>query len=80
MAKKLNCIDLFCGCGGLSEGFRQAGYNIVGGIDFNKPAIETFNHNFEGAKGLCCNLLEMDEKRIIKEFGDLCSHPTEAHN
>lgn len=71
MAKKLNCIDLFCGCGGLSEGFRQAGYNIVGGIDFNKPAIETFNHNFEGAKGLCCNLLEMDEKRIIKEFGDL---------
>lgn len=67
----LNCIDLFCGCGGLSEGFKLAGFNIVGGIDFNQPAINTYNHNFKGAKGLCCNLLDMDKERIVKEFGDL---------
>ena len=41
-----NCIDLFCGCGGLSEGFKLAGFNIVGGIDFNAKAIDTYNHNF----------------------------------
>lgn len=67
----LNVIDLFCGCGGLSEGFRLAGYNIVGGVDFNAPAIKTFNYNFIGAKGICCNLLEMDQSRIISELGDL---------
>ena len=39
----LKVIDLFCGCGGLSEGFRLAGYEIVGGVDFNAPAIKTYN-------------------------------------
>lgn len=67
----LNVIDLFCGCGGLSLGFKLAGYNIVGGVDLNKDAIETFNYNFNNAKGICCDLLEMDTDQIIKKFGDL---------
>ena len=45
-------IDLFCGCGGLSEGFKLAGYTIIGGVDFNAPAIKTYNRNFPGAKGM----------------------------
>lgn len=67
----LKVIDLFCGCGGLSEGFRLAGYKIVGGVDFNAAAIRTYNRNFENAKGICCNLLEMDQSKIIEAFGDL---------
>lgn len=67
----LNVIDLFCGCGGLSEGFRLAGFNIVGGVDFNEAAIKTYNHNFIGAKGICCDLSNMDEKMILENFGDL---------
>ena len=34
-------IDLFCGAGGFSLGFKMAGFNIVGGIDFNEDAIHT---------------------------------------
>lgn len=67
----LNVIDLFCGCGGLSEGFRLAGYNIVGGVDFNEAAIKTYNHNFVEAKGICCDLSNMDEEMILNTFGDL---------
>lgn len=42
----LTVIDFFCGAGGFSEGFRQAGFDIVSGIDHWQPAIDTFNHNF----------------------------------
>lgn len=38
-------IDFFCGAGGFSEGFRQQGYEIIRGIDFWRPAIETHNLN-----------------------------------
>lgn len=31
--KKFNAIDLFCGAGGLSLGFQQAGFNIIVGVD-----------------------------------------------
>ena len=28
-----NIVDLFCGCGGFSSGFENAGYNVVLGVD-----------------------------------------------
>ncbi|MBP3631106.1 MAG: DNA cytosine methyltransferase [Clostridia bacterium] len=67
----MNVIDLFCGCGGLSEGFRQAGFNIVAGIDFNASAIKTYNKNFGAGRGHCCDLLSLGEKEIINKFGSL---------
>ena len=65
MKRELNVIDLFCGCGGLSLGFKQAGFNIVMGIDFNESAIETFNNNFDNV-GICANLLDYNKSEIIK--------------
>ncbi len=39
-------IDLFCGAGGLSEGFERAGIRTVGAVDSNEVAMKTFwlNH------------------------------------
>lgn len=37
----LNVLDLFAGGGGLSEGFRQAGFNIIAHIEMNKSACNT---------------------------------------
>lgn len=44
---QLSVIDFFCGAGGFSEGFRQMGFKIIKGYDKWKPAINTFNHNFQ---------------------------------
>lgn len=54
---KLTVIDFFCGAGGFSEGFRQLDYEIIAGYDHWKPAIETFNHNFN---------LECEVKNILE--------------
>lgn len=61
-------LDLFCGCGGLSEGFKQAGYTILSGIDVNKKAIETYNFNFNKSIGLCFDLLELDSKELLEIY------------
>ena len=39
---EMTAIDLFCGAGGLSEGFRQAGFHILAGNDIDEYAGETF--------------------------------------
>jgi len=38
----LTSMDLFAGAGGLSEGFRQAGFNILAANDFDRFSAETF--------------------------------------
>lgn len=71
MSKKYKVLDLFCGAGGLSKGFEMAGFDIVGGVDFNQEAIDTYNHNFKKAKGICCDILNLSDEEIKEKFGDL---------
>jgi len=39
-------VDLFCGAGGLSEGFRAAGARILAGTDHDPDACATYAANF----------------------------------
>ena len=41
-AQKLACIDLFCGCGGMSLGFEKAGFDVKAGFELWEPAIRVF--------------------------------------
>lgn len=43
----LNTVDLFCGCGGMSLGFQNAGYSITAAYDNWKAAVEIYEKNFE---------------------------------
>lgn len=38
----MKVVDLFCGAGGLSEGFRQAGFHVLLGQDHDAKADATF--------------------------------------
>ena len=44
----MKIIDLFCGAGGMSLGFTQAGYTVVGAVDNWGPAVECYKKNFKG--------------------------------
>jgi len=47
---KLNVIDLFSGAGGFSEGFKQAGFNIVLAIEHDQRHRDTYLHNHQNTK------------------------------
>jgi len=66
----MNVLDLFCGCGGISLGFKLSGFNIIGGVDIDPDSIKTFQRNFPESKSICENLLDYSDKKIIEDFGD----------
>ena len=67
----MNVLDLFSGCGGISFGFKLAGFKIKGGIDIDPDSIKTFQKNFPKSKAICGNLLEYSDDKIMEDFGDL---------
>ena len=42
----MKAIDLFCGCGGMSLGFQNAGFEILAAYDNWDPAVEVYKKNF----------------------------------
>ncbi len=62
---KLTVADFFCGAGGFSEGFRQMGFEVKFGLDYWKPAINTFKLNHPGAQTLLTDVLELSPEQII---------------
>ena len=56
----LTSIDLFCGAGGITQGFSQAGYQCLYANDLMPEAIETFRHNHPGTRADCTPIEEVD--------------------
>ncbi len=56
MKNELTVADFFCGAGGFSEGFKQAGYKVVFALDYWRPAREAHKLNHPNCKhpGLDC--------------------------
>ena len=49
-------VDLFCGCGGASEGAKQAGYEVVLAVDAWKDALDVHARNHPEAAHVCARL------------------------
>ena len=59
-------IDLFCGCGGWTEGLKKAGWRPVLAVDVDQAAMDTYNKNHQ------CGTLLKDVAHIRKT--DLPAH------
>ena len=66
--RQYNVVDLFCGCGGFSKGFQQAGFNVRFGIDNWQDALVTYQKNFPNAVVLNEDITRVSGKQII----DMC--------
>lgn len=58
----MKAVDLFCGCGGMSLGFQNAGYEIIEAFDNWDPAIRTYKRNFNHP--IC--KADLADKRMIE--------------
>lgn len=52
------CIDLFCGAGGLTLGFTQAGGLPIAAVDHDKDSVDTYKKMFPMAREVFCGDIE----------------------
>lgn len=63
-------MDLFCGTGGFSKGFENAGgFRVVYGIDILPIAIKTFQANHPSAYSLCGDIREIRRSQVSEATG-----------
>ena len=64
----LNVLDLFCGAGGLSYGFKLAGCNIVGGVEWDEDALNTHSVNFKSEFEFCGDIKNITNQMIVDKL------------
>jgi len=68
MNKQINVLDTFAGAGGFSLGFQLAGYNIIGAIEIDKWASDTFKFNHKNVNILTEDITKLTNEQLKQEF------------
>lgn len=68
-SRELVAADLFCGAGGLSYGFQQAGFQIAFANDINDEYAYTYRQNHRGTTFFNESIEELSTARISKVAG-----------
>jgi len=66
-------VDLFAGAGGLSEGFRQAGFSVIAGSDNDPDAMATYRTNFPKARAITGDIRQPAIKEQILDAAQRAS-------
>ncbi|GGP19186.1 restriction endonuclease subunit M [Thermocladium modestius] len=64
-------VDLFAGGGGFSEGFREAGFDVLLGLEADWSAARTFSSNFPNAVTLPRDVREISGRDVARYVGDV---------
>jgi DNA (cytosine-5)-methyltransferase 1 len=66
----ISVADLFCGTGGFSHGFMQAGsFDVVLGVEIRKASIDTFSANHKHALTICDDIRNVRVKDVAERLG-----------
>src|SRR5258707_7043241 len=73
--KKLTAIDLFAGCGGLSEGLRKAGFKVLGAVEVDEKAAANYSLNHPNTKVWLDDIRSVNTRSVSRKLkirkGDL---------
>lgn len=61
-------IDLFCGAGGLSQGLRQAGFNVIGAVELQPAFANSYRLNHTSTKMFLKDIRSLSPEDVMKEL------------
>ncbi|MBN1856208.1 MAG: DNA cytosine methyltransferase [Dehalococcoidia bacterium] len=62
-------IDLFCGCGGLTVGLKQAGFHVLGAVDIDPLSMQTYKANHPKVKTWREDIRQLDPFKVAEALG-----------
>lgn len=72
------CVDLFCGAGGFSHGFKDSNTRFIG-VDSDPIKLGTYAYNI-GGETIKADVLELDPSTLGKVKYLIGSHPCQPHS
>lgn len=67
--KRRTAIDLFCGAGGLTQGLKQAGFNVIGAIESHPTYAESYKLNHPKTNLKLSDITKINPLKYAKELG-----------
>jgi DNA (cytosine-5)-methyltransferase 1 len=68
--KKIACVDLFCGAGGLTHGFVKEGLPVIAGIDLDPACRFPYQANNHGAQFMERDISKLTGTELSELFGE----------
>lgn len=65
----LYAIDLFCGAGGLSQGLKEAGFNVIGAVEKEPVVAETYRLNHTDVHLWTKDIQKLTAEEIMNTLG-----------
>jgi len=65
---KPKAIDLFSGCGGLTLGLRQAGFQVIGAVEIDPLAVETYKANHKRVRVWTGDINDVSMEEVMSKL------------
>lgn len=67
--RRAAAIDLFCGCGGMTEGLKQAGFRVLGAVELDPLPLRAYAVNHPEVRTWQHDIRKLDPREVMKELG-----------
>ncbi len=64
----LTAIDLFAGCGGLTQGLKRAGFTVLGAVEIDSKAVEVYRLNHPEVEVFARDIRDLQAREILKRL------------
>lgn len=67
--RKPKAIDMFCGCGGTTQGLRDAGFRVIAGVEKDALAVATYRKNHPRTKVWDVDICDLTPREVLRCHG-----------